>query len=91
MADPSVVAEKLRGYRDSLMAQRLAIAGAFHHLTVAYAQLKSVWRGEGARQFEVEWARVEAAFDTYAERISPLIELLDHRIDVLRELDRGMS
>ena len=56
MADPSVVAEKLRGYRDSLMAQRLAVAGAFHHLTVAYAQLKSVWRGEGARQFEVEWA-----------------------------------
>jgi hypothetical protein len=50
-----------------------------------------VWRGEGARQFEAEWARVAAAFDTYAERISPLIELLDYRIDVLRELDRGMS
>lgn len=87
MVDPARLADLLDEYRTALLSHRERVEDGFDRTVDAYRRIEG-YDWAAAQEFRSRFERSARAFDDYVTGTRALVELLEERIDALRELAR---
>ena len=87
MVDPAQLAELLEGYRSALLTHRERVEDGFAGADDAYRRIEG-YDWAAAQEFRARFERSAQAFDEYINGTRALVDLLEERIEALRDLAR---
>jgi hypothetical protein len=88
--DVTLFATHLDAYQVTLGETHAAVSDAHRELEAAYRALRDVYGGQGADEFDAAWRAAGSAIFAYTEGAPRLLQLLGHKVEQLRALDRGL-
>lgn len=88
MADTRLLLKRLEEYRHSLRRHVIALRSEYEYLDVQWQRLSVVYQGDAADQFRAYWIRTADRFQEYITNTDRIAEILDERIEALREANR---
>lgn len=88
MADSRILLAGLEEYYRVLERHLAQLAADFQQLDTSWRQFNAVSEGDYAEQFRAGWIRTSDRFQEYLEQTQKISEVLDERVDHLRNLNK---
>jgi uncharacterized protein YukE len=84
----SLLLQGLEEYRAALENHRHVVAQEYAQLNDRWVSFYHVYEGKAADEFKAHWLRTQQRFEEYIEAARRIGDILDERIDALRQADR---
>jgi len=91
VANTRLLLNGLEEYRAALRRHLIEVRTEFDGLQRRWHIFSAVYEGDSADQFRSYWLRTVARFEEYVQRGEAIADILDERIEHLREANRTES
>ena len=88
MANTRHLLNVLTAYKASIEKDQHRLRNDFDGLTTRWRVFRAVYDGDAAQEFHSGWAKTEARFKEYMDRLQKINKLLEKRITALEEANR---
>ena len=87
--DTRILLDGLTEYRAALDRHLTQLQFDFQQVSLRWGVCTGVWEGDGADQFRNHWNLAAERFGLYLQRTRAIAQMLDERIEHLRDLNQA--